>query len=305
MSTQRIPRYGSPNQPNADMDFSPDFASYEAVTETNFSPTDELFTYPVAVDESHLPEPYTMSPAASFYDRDSYFTLPFSAMENDTVSPGEHEHAQAGRPIPPATASTAAYFPPRPPPSPTFHSTSLGQLEPSVSVFSFGTSLSPRSQHYRSPSISDENPQQLHPSNSQDQSGCPSLKREPSVEDATSNTRLPSCLRKRGRPRLSQTNNMTSTSTVSTDNSSSTKSRRQPHNQVERKYRENLNAELERLRLAIPAVPLKSAVDGGVVAQPKPSKAMVLAGAIEYIERLEMERNEYKAECERLRGLVG
>lgn len=35
--------------------------------------------------------------------------------------------------------------------------------------------------------------------------------------------------------------------------------------------------------------------------QPKPSKAMVLASAIEYIRKLEAERDAYKLENERLR----
>lgn len=35
--------------------------------------------------------------------------------------------------------------------------------------------------------------------------------------------------------------------------------------------------------------------------QPKPSKAMVLAGAIEYIRRVECERDEAVAECRMLR----
>jgi hypothetical protein len=31
---------------------------------------------------------------------------------------------------------------------------------------------------------------------------------------------------------------------------------------------------------------------------------MILAGAIEYIEQIEKERDEYRAECERLRRLL-
>ncbi|KAF2675958.1 hypothetical protein K458DRAFT_253115, partial [Lentithecium fluviatile CBS 122367] len=77
--------------------------------------------------------------------------------------------------------------------------------------------------------------------------------------------------------------------------STNTKQHRLPHNQVERKYRENLNAELERLRRAIPTLPQNAAVDGGAMGQPKPSKAMVLAGAIEYIKAIERERDELRA----------
>ncbi|KAF2460300.1 hypothetical protein BDY21DRAFT_161102 [Lineolata rhizophorae] len=75
-------------------------------------------------------------------------------------------------------------------------------------------------------------------------------------------------------------------------------SRRLPHNQVERKYREGLNAQLERLRHAVPTLP-----QGENVAQ-KPSKAMVLAAAIEYIHGLENERDTLLDEVEQLRNML-
>src|SRR3712207_8387256 len=43
---------------------------------------------------------------------------------------------------------------------------------------------------------------------------------------------------------------------------------RLPHNQVERKYREGLNAELERLRRAVPTLPQSD--EAGAMGQPKP-----------------------------------
>jgi hypothetical protein len=74
-----------------------------------------------------------------------------------------------------------------------------------------------------------------------------------------------------------------------------------PHNQVERKYREGLNSELERLRRAVPT--LLQSVEGEVMGQPKPSKAIVLASAIDYIKKTEKERDMYREEGGRLRGL--
>lgn len=102
--------------------------------------------------------------------------------------------------------------------------------------------------------------------------------------------------RKRGRPRLDRTETVSSTSSPS---SKSHKTGRLPHNQVERKYREGLNAELERLRRAVPTLP--QSVEAGAMGQPKPSKAMVLASAIEYIRKLEAENNALKADNDRLR----
>jgi hypothetical protein len=69
---------------------------------------------------------------------------------------------------------------------------------------------------------------------------------------------------------------------------------------VERKYREGLNAELERLRRSVPTLPQRE--EGGVLRQSKPSKAMVLASAIEHIKNVTRERNMYRVENERLRN---
>jgi len=67
--------------------------------------------------------------------------------------------------------------------------------------------------------------------------------------------------------------------------------RRVPHNIVEQKYRNTLNAEMERLRGAIPHMArLGDEPSGG---NTKPSKANILAGAVDYIRSLEVE-------CDRL-----
>ena len=42
--------------------------------------------------------------------------------------------------------------------------------------------------------------------------------------------------------------------------------------------------------------------EGALTGQPKPGKAMVLAGAIEYIRSIERERDELREENERLGG---
>jgi hypothetical protein len=75
-----------------------------------------------------------------------------------------------------------------------------------------------------------------------------------------------------------------------------------PHTEVERKYREKLNMELERLRRAVPILPQSDAAD--VTGAAKPSKGMVLAVAIDYIKELERERDAAVEEVERLGGKV-
>jgi hypothetical protein len=86
--------------------------------------------------------------------------------------------------------------------------------------------------------------------------------------------------------------------TVSSALSSSGKSNsaRTPHNQVERKYRESLNTEMERLRLAVPATARWEEHVYSQAGKIKPSKAMILASAISYIHCLEKEMEGLRSE---------
>jgi hypothetical protein len=98
---------------------------------------------------------------------------------------------------------------------------------------------------------------------------------------------------KRGRPRVARASNSSASSSSGKSNSGRT-----PHNQVERKYRESLNTEMERLRLAVPST---ARWEEGVYCQAgkiKPSKAMVLASAISYIHSLEKEMEDLRRENE-------
>jgi hypothetical protein len=96
--------------------------------------------------------------------------------------------------------------------------------------------------------------------------------------------------RKRGRPRLNRADSDSSYSD-SRGSHKSHISKRQLHSQVERKYREGLNAGLERLRMAVLTLPRWDSQS--TVGLAKPSKATVLAAAIDYIHKIEME-------CDRL-----
>jgi hypothetical protein len=110
---------------------------------------------------------------------------------------------------------------------------------------------------------------------------------------------MPAPPRKRGRPRTVRTGD-----DGPCDNHAkpSKPSKRQPHNQVERKYREGLNAELERLRLALPTLhKWEMAASCGSSGMPKASKAAVLAGAVAYIQDMERERDHLRRENELLR----
>ncbi|KAF2091316.1 hypothetical protein K490DRAFT_71514 [Saccharata proteae CBS 121410] len=74
--------------------------------------------------------------------------------------------------------------------------------------------------------------------------------------------------------------------------------RRLPHNQVERKYRESLNTQLDSLRRVVPALQTGrgGCGEGGDIEDlptpSKPSKAVVLASATAYIKQMEKDRRQ-------------
>jgi len=103
----------------------------------------------------------------------------------------------------------------------------------------------------------------------------------------------PTPKRKRGRPKPNRRASEPSPS-------KNTICQRVPHNQVERKYRQMLNAEMERLRINVPTLPQH---DGTSLAgPPKPSKATVLAAAVDYIKMLEAETERLTEENEVLKS---
>jgi hypothetical protein len=104
--------------------------------------------------------------------------------------------------------------------------------------------------------------------------------------------------RKRGRPRIYRHSSACSSRSAASEKAPD----RIPHNQVERKYREGLNMVRERLRRAVPTLAQSEKDDfmGAV----KPSKAMVLSAAIDYIKKIEKERDEALDEVRKLGGEV-
>nr|OQO30398.1 hypothetical protein B0A51_02358 [Rachicladosporium sp. CCFEE 5018] len=102
----------------------------------------------------------------------------------------------------------------------------------------------------------------------------------------------------------------TSNPTQSTTTTRGRKRTRIPHTAVERRYRENLNAHLERLRQTVPSVASRRP-SGNAAARPgdlaigegaKPSKCEILNGAIEHIQALEREVAALRSENSELRA---
>jgi hypothetical protein len=82
--------------------------------------------------------------------------------------------------------------------------------------------------------------------------------------------------------------------------------RRLPHNQVERKYRESLNTQLESLRRVVPALQQNGGgCDGADIEDlptpSKPSKAVILASATAYIKQQEKDKKSLADENQILR----
>jgi hypothetical protein len=85
--------------------------------------------------------------------------------------------------------------------------------------------------------------------------------------------------------------------------------RRLPHNQVERKYRESLNTQLDSLKRVVPSLQQgQRACDGADIEDlptpSKPSKAVILASATAYIKQMEKDRKSLAEENQLLRTRV-
>ncbi|KXT17375.1 hypothetical protein AC579_3873 [Pseudocercospora musae] len=85
------------------------------------------------------------------------------------------------------------------------------------------------------------------------------------------------------------------------------KRQRIPHTAVERRYRENLNAHLDKLRQTVPSLASKRTAGGsrpgdGLGEGVKPSKCEILNGAIEHIGALGKENAALKTEVKALRS---
>lgn len=92
-------------------------------------------------------------------------------------------------------------------------------------------------------------------------------------------------------------------STTSSEKSDKPK-RRVPHSQVEKKYRENVNAQLEALRRAVPSSRNDSTSSGTYdiedlgASSRQPSKAIILSNATAYIKQLEKDMERIQEDLE-------
>ncbi|OAK99677.1 hypothetical protein IQ06DRAFT_294112 [Phaeosphaeriaceae sp. SRC1lsM3a] len=141
---------------------------------------------------------------------------------------------------------------------------------------------------YSASPLSSDSSQPLHPPLSTPLSECNTSKEATSSNEESAPRKAQ---RKRGRARLHR--NLPGAKLVPSINACSLgqhqRAPRQPHRQVERKYRDNLNSDLERLRRAVPT--LCQSEEGSAIGRPRPSKAMVLSCAIDYIAKIELERD--------------
>jgi hypothetical protein len=90
---------------------------------------------------------------------------------------------------------------------------------------------------------------------------------------------------------------------------SSVQRRRVPHHVVERRYRDNLNGQIEALRTCIPSLavdecPSVSDVEDGPIPAKLPSKASVIATAQTYIKELEGQQERLRSDANTLRVQV-
>ncbi|CAI9630111.1 unnamed protein product [Alternaria burnsii] len=183
-------------------------------------------------DNPYLNEPAPDYSLNTFFDSDSFFDQALTSVEGVTDTSKAQETF--------GSTYSATNIPSRSNEQPMTFAINTRQFQPNEP-----DSFSPTSTTSQPSSFSGDAPQPLiSPSLSPHM-----LKREsPSSPTSASESSTPKRpTRKRGRPKMdrSSTDNEIMTSPTTTKYQ---RSKRLPHNQVERKYREGLNSELERLR---------------------------------------------------------
>jgi hypothetical protein len=281
------------------MNFSSD-AQRTKTEHTEHSPPQNTMPYTNYFDNPYLSEPVPDYSLNTFFDSDSFFDQTLTSVEgvSDTTSKAREScnptllqtNMSTGNNTRPMTQTFNTTHPshieqypfdfainPRPtqpnepdcfsPTSTTSRPSSLGEDAPQPLI---SPSLSPHKLHHESPS-------------------------SPTSASESSTPKRPT--RKRGRPKMDRSS--TDSQVMTSPTLKYQRSKRLPHNQVERKYREGLNSELERLRQSVPI--LRHSDEVGAIGHPKPSKAMILSSAIEYIQSIERERDALIEENDRLR----
>jgi hypothetical protein len=266
---------------------------------TESSPSQNTMPYTNYFDNPYLSEPVPDYSLNTFFDSDSFFDQALTSVEG--VSDTTSKTQQTFNPTFPANNSSAMGS--DQPMTQTFSSISPGQFE----QYPFGITTNPRpiqpNEPCFSPTSTTSQPSSLggdapHPLISPSLSPHMLKRESPSSPTSASESSTPKRpTRKRGRPKMDRSS--TDTHVVASSSTQYQRAKRLPHNQVERKYREGLNSELERLRRSVPM--LRQSDEAGAIGQPKPSKAMILSSAIEYIQSIEKERDALIEENDRLR----
>merc|ERR1711881_774401 len=92
------------------------------------------------------------------------------------------------------------------------------------------------------------------------------------------------------------------TPATSTKSAPAKTSRRQPHNEIEKKYRESINTHLEALKNSM-CMHGKGDIED-LAAAPKPSKSIILASAVAHIKKIEKEKRQLEQDRNLLRQQV-
>ncbi|KAH9875356.1 hypothetical protein J1614_004848 [Plenodomus biglobosus] len=273
-----------------------------------YSPSDSeaMLSYTDGIDITYPMEAYNRTPndtMDSYFNSDNRFDRPLTSA--DMSSDYQTKQQDTFNPTLPATGISATNDNNNnADQQQMFNSSTFGQFhqypfgfayDPSSMESNDSTYFSPQTHATsRTPSLCGDAPQEAYSPTFSPQITKEESPGSPASLSEDNTPKRP--LRKRGRPRLEHSS---AESKSTTPSSKSQRSVRLPHNQVERKYREGLNSELERLRKAVPTLPQSD--EGAVMGQPKPSKAMVLSSAIEYIKKIEIERDALREENEKLR----
>jgi hypothetical protein len=274
--------------------------NYPRVYLEPYSSTQGIFTNQERFEKTYITDAYAMSPddsLSTFFDSDSFF--------NQTLATSEKTNSNFlsdSYPFDPTLPTAGIAYPSgQQEYSPDLDNKTTGQvdhhapdstLDPAAVLSAEPASFSPTSHSSsRTPSLCGDAPR---PAQSPSMSPC-SIKRESPSPPASPREQTTSkrSLRKRGRPRLDR---FDMEFPLAEPSSKCPRTGRLPHNQVERKYREGLNSELERLRKTVPRLS-----HGDEAGQPKPSKGMILSSAIEYIKTIENERDALREEVARLK----
>ncbi|KAL5118984.1 hypothetical protein ACEQ8H_003113 [Pleosporales sp. CAS-2024a] len=278
--------------------------SHSRAFDTAYLPTKGIFGYQEPLEGIHLTDAYAMSPddsLSTLFDTESFFDQAYTMFDKKSSNPSANMLTFDRGLLPTGNTSASAQYGGQGYLQATSSQTATcapwSYLDTPTIDPAGSTSFSPASESLsRTPSLCSDNQRQPQ---SPTMSPRP-IKREPQSDLASPHGQQIAPqrpLKKRGRPRLDRLDSFCQSSGPSS--AKMHRSRRLPHNQVERKYREGLNSELERLRNAVPS--LSPSQEDAAIDQPKPSKGMILASAIDYIKTIERERDALLVENEQLR----